>query len=89
METQVIDWGREALLTGLILAAPILLVGLVTGVITGVLQGITQVHDHALSFVPKILAMLVAVAVCLPWLVSRLADYWVTMYNGSTISGGF
>jgi len=70
-----IDIGRQAMNTTLVMAGPILLIGLLVGIVMGVLQAITQIQDYTISVVPKIIVMLIVVALCLPWLMSILTDY--------------
>ena len=70
-----IDLGREAILTAFLIGAPILLVGTAVGLVIGLLQALTQIQDQTVSFVPKILAMVVALGVCLPWIVYRMIEY--------------
>lgn len=79
----VIDMGREALLTALILGAPLLLVAVAVALAVGVLQALTQIQDQTLAFVPKIVAVLIAVGLCLPWLVQRLVEYSQTLLGQS------
>jgi len=80
---KIIDLGREAVLLTLLLAAPVLAVGLVTALIVGILQAATQVQDATLSFIPKIAAMLVAAVVCGPWILSRLVEFARMMFGSS------
>jgi flagellar biosynthetic protein FliQ len=70
-----VDLGRQALLTALLIGGPILLVGLVIGLLVGLLQALTQVQDQTISFVPKIVGMVAALAVCLPWLLQIMLEY--------------
>ena len=70
-----IDLGREALRACFFVGGPILAVGLLIGLTVGVLQAMTQVQDQTVSFVPKILLMLVAIALALPWLSEQMIDY--------------
>lgn len=70
-----IDIGRQALHMTLMIAGPLLLVALVIGVVTGVIQAITQIQDHTLAVVPKIIVLLVIIAISLPWLMSVMSDY--------------
>jgi len=70
-----VDLGREALITAMLVSAPVLLVGLAAGLSVGLLQALTQIQDQTVSFVPKLVAMAAAVAFCLPWLLQRLMDY--------------
>ena len=62
-------------MTALLIGAPILLVGVVTGLLIGLLQALTQIQDQTIAFVPKIIAMIAAVAFCLPWIVQRMMEY--------------
>ena len=70
-----IDLGRDAIMTSLIIGAPVLLVGVVVGLLIGLLQALTQVQDQTVSFVPKIVAMVAALSLCLPWLIERMVEY--------------
>ncbi len=70
-----IDLTRDALMTALLIGAPVLLVGVAMGLLVGLLQALTQVQDQTIAFVPKIVAMMVAVAFCLPWLIQRMMEY--------------
>lgn len=72
---QAIDLGREALLMTTIIAAPVLLAGMVVGLLIGLLQALTQIQEQTVAFVPKLLAMVIALAMTLPWLLSRLMEY--------------
>jgi len=91
MDSQIaVDLGREALMTAVIIGAPILLVGIVVALVVGLLQALTQIQDQTLSFVPKIVAMVAAVGLCLPWLVQRMVEYSETLITNIplTIMGG-
>ena len=50
-------------------------VGAVVGLVIGLLQALTQVQDQTVSFVPKIVAMVLALSFCMPWVVQTLLDY--------------
>ena len=78
---QVIELGREALLTTLILAAPILSVATLIGLLVGLLQTISQVQDPTISTVPKIVGVLAVCFFCLPWLVEKLVAYSSNLYT--------
>lgn len=71
----VIDLGREAIHLALLVGGPILVLSLVIGIGIGMLQAMTQVQDQAVSFVPKLMGMLLAVGVALPWLAGKMVDY--------------
>jgi flagellar biosynthetic protein FliQ len=67
--------GSRALEITLLLAAPLLLVALVTGLIVGAFQAATQINEQTLSFIPKLLAMALAVVVAGPWMLKVLMSY--------------
>ena len=71
----VMTIGSRALEITLMLAAPLLLVALVTGLIVGAFQAATQINEQTLSFIPKLLAMALAVVVAGPWMLKVLVGY--------------
>ncbi|MFB3890494.1 MAG: flagellar biosynthesis protein FliQ [Phycisphaerae bacterium] len=77
---QATDMAREAVMLMLVLGAPVLLTGLIVGLIVSVLQAATQVQDLTLSFVPKIVAMLLAAVITGPWVVERLVEFSRKMF---------
>ena len=77
-----LELGREALTLGLMVVGPMLITGLIVGVIISLLQAVTQIQDQTLSFVPKILAMALALSVFLPWMVSVLTDFAARQLGG-------
>jgi flagellar biosynthetic protein FliQ len=80
--TAALDLGREALLVSLIIAAPVLGVGVVVGLVISVIQTVTQLNDQTLALVPKIVAMVAATMLLVPWLATRLIEYAQAMYAG-------
>ena len=70
-----IDLGREALMVTMQIGGPILLIALIDGLIIGVLQGLTQIHDQTVAAIPKIVIVLAAIGLCLPWLSSKMVEY--------------
>lgn len=76
MEPQVaIDLAREALVIATLIAMPALVVGTVVGLIIGLLQALTQIQEQTVAFVPKLLAMIVAMGLSLPWILTRMIEY--------------
>jgi len=71
----VINLGREALLTVLLVSAPMLILGTVVGLVISIFQATTQIHEQTLSFVPKIVAVLVAMVIFGPWMMTKLVDF--------------
>ena len=76
MNTQdAIDLSREALNIALVIGAPVLLAGMAVGLIVGLLQAVTQVQEQTISFVPKLVAMVLVLSLMLPWLVHQMVQY--------------
>jgi len=74
-----IDLGRDALLLVLVVASPVLLMGLCVGLMIAVFQAMTQLQEQTLTFVPKIAAMAVAAMFLGPWLAARVIEYATDM----------
>jgi flagellar biosynthetic protein FliQ len=71
----VLTIGSRALEITLMLAAPLLLVALVTGLIVGAFQAATSINEQTLSFIPKVLAMALTVVIAGPWMLKVLISY--------------
>ena len=67
--------GSRALEIALALAAPLLLAALVTGVVIGAFQAATSINEMTLSFIPKLLAFALTLAVAGPWMLKTLVGY--------------
>ncbi len=78
---QALDLGRNALLISLVVSGPVLGAGLVVGVIISLLQTITQIQDQTFAIVPKIVAMLGAALLVVPWIASRLIEYTRELFS--------
>nr|WP_284143041.1 flagellar biosynthesis protein FliQ [Escherichia coli] len=72
---------EEAMKVALALAAPLLLVALVTGLIISILQAATQINEMTLSFIPKIIAVFIAIIIAGPWMLNLLLDYVRTLFT--------
>lgn len=76
MDPQVaIDLGRDAMKACFLVGGPILLASLVIGLLIGVLQAMTQVQDQAVSFVPKLICMMLVIGLGLPWLSAQMIEF--------------
>lgn len=72
---QVLELAKSALMLVLTIAGPLLVTALIVGVVIGLLQALTQIQEMTLTFVPKLLAMGVALIVSLPAIGQALADF--------------
>jgi flagellar biosynthetic protein FliQ len=68
----VLDVARDAIWTLVIVSSPLMIVGLVVGVIISLFQALTQIQEMTLVFVPKIIAIFVAMLVALPFMADVL-----------------
>ncbi len=71
----VIDIGQQALHVVALLAAPMLLSALGVGLLVGMFQAATQINEQTLSFIPKLLALALSLAIAGPWMLNLLIDY--------------
>lgn len=71
----VMTIGSRALEMALALAAPLLLAALLTGVIIGAFQAATQINEMTLSFIPKLVAIALTLAIAGPWMLKMLVGY--------------
>ncbi|MEO8856866.1 MAG: flagellar biosynthesis protein FliQ [Burkholderiaceae bacterium] len=71
----VLTMGQEALLTLLMVAAPILGIVLVVGLLISLFQAITQINESTLTFIPKLLAAMLVLALAGPWMLNVLIDF--------------
>ncbi|ERK17878.1 MAG: flagellar biosynthesis protein FliQ [Pantoea sp.] len=77
----VMVMGQDAMRVALMMAAPMLLVALVSGLIISLLQAATQVNEQTLSFIPKILAVAATAVVAGPWMLNLILDYMRTLFS--------
>lgn len=71
----------DVLWNGLLISAPLLAVTLVVGLLISVVQVVTQVQDASLTYIPKIIASVVVLVVCGPWMLKRLVAFSVTLIS--------
>ena len=65
----------EAIKTTIILAAPMLLAGLITGLVISIFQAATSINEMTMTFIPKMLAVAMALLVAFPWMLQVLIDF--------------
>jgi flagellar biosynthesis protein FliQ len=76
----VTSFGREALLVVLLISAPLLGFALLVGVIISIFQAVTQIQEMTLTFVPKILAVLIALLAFGPWIIRIMLNFTTTLF---------
>ena len=68
----VLDVARDAIITLVLVSSPLMLIGLVVGVVISLFQALTQIQEMTLVFVPKILAIFIAMLITLPFMADAL-----------------
>lgn len=71
----IIDLGQSAMIITLLAAAPMLLSGMIIGLIISIFQSVTQIQEITLTFVPKIVVVMVAFVLFMPWMMSVVLGY--------------
>ncbi|TDT50598.1 flagellar biosynthesis protein FliQ [Fonticella tunisiensis] len=83
-ETFILSIGKEAIVTALTVAAPILIVSMVVGLIISIFQAATQIQEQTLTFVPKMIAIIVIMLVLGPWMLKKLVYFTQVMLTNIT-----
>jgi len=73
--------GREAIFTALIVAAPMLLSGLITGLVVSIFQAVTQIQEQTLTFIPKILVSAIAILFFGPFMLAMLTSFTARVFT--------
>ena len=71
----VLRLAEQAVYITLMVSAPIVLIALAVGLVIGILQATTQIQEQTLAFVPKIIAVLVAILLFGPWMMNYMVDF--------------
>lgn len=71
----VLDLGREGLLIMLEVSGPVMLTAVVVGLVISIGQAVTQIQDQTISFIPKIVMMVLAILYTLPWVTALMMEY--------------
>ena len=74
-ETEVLDIARDGMMVMLLVAAPMLLVGLAVGLVISIFQTLTHIQEMTLTFIPKILSVFGAMVIFLPWMLRELIEF--------------
>jgi flagellar biosynthetic protein FliQ len=72
---------RGGVLQILIISAPILLIGMLTGLIISIIQATTSIQEQTLTFVPKIAAILGALIIFGPWIITSMVQFTIRLFE--------
>ncbi len=74
-QDMVVGLARNAVEITLLISLPMLGLGLVVGLLVSIFQAVTQIQEMTLTFVPKIIAVLIGLLVAFPWMMNKMVDY--------------
>ncbi len=80
-ELLIVELAAAAIRTAFMVAAPALVLGLVVGVSISLFQAVTSIQDPTLSFIPKILAIMLVILLAFPWMISIMKDFTENLFN--------
>ncbi len=80
-ELVIAQIGKDALKTALMVAGPALIVSLVVGLLISVFQVVTSLQDQTIAFVPKVIAVMVVVAMSFPWMLQVMLRFTTRMFT--------
>ena len=77
----VIQLAQQALMTVMLVAAPMLGLGLTVGLMVSVFQATTSINEQTLSFIPKIIAVFVAILIFGPWMLRIMIEFFIVIFT--------
>lgn len=80
-ELLIVEIAASAIRTAFLVSAPALLLGLIVGVGISLFQAVTSIQDPTLSFIPKILAIMLVVLLAFPWMISIMKDFTLSLFT--------
>ncbi|MEO6014404.1 MAG: flagellar biosynthesis protein FliQ [Devosia sp.] len=84
---EVLDISREGIWVMILIASPMMAVGLIVGIVIALFQALTQIQEQTLVFVPKILAIFIVMLLALPFMGATLSNY-MTRVADMIVTGG-
>jgi len=83
----VVSLGRQSVELVLMLAAPMLICALLVGLLISIFQAATQINEQTMTFVPKIVAVLVSLIIFAPWMIQKLLSFTSGILAGIATAG--
>lgn len=81
IQSELIGLGVETFKIALMLALPALLVGMFLGLAVSIFQATTQINEMTLSFIPKILGVVIIIILTMPWMMNEIQDFTLRIFN--------
>lgn len=81
MDAQLIALGVSTFKVALLLSLPGLLAGMIIGLAVSIFQATTQINEMTLSFIPKILGVVIVIIITMPWMLNEIRDFSINTFN--------
>ncbi|MEA2072744.1 MAG: flagellar biosynthesis protein FliQ [Campylobacterota bacterium] len=81
MEAKLVALGVETFKIALMLALPGLLTGMLLGLAVSIFQATTQINEMTLSFIPKIIGVVIVIVLTMPWMLNEMTDFATNIFN--------
>ena len=81
MEAKLVALGIETFKIALMLALPGLLTGMFLGLAVSIFQATTQINEMTLSFIPKIIGVVIVIILTMPWMLNEMTDFSMNIFN--------
>lgn len=86
-EQTILEIAREALWVVLLASGPVMVTGLAVGLIIALFQALTTIQEMTLTFVPKIIVIFIAIVVFLPFMMTSVIEYSLTLFDRIAVMG--
>ena len=81
MDSQLVALGVETFKIALLLSLPGLLTGMLIGLAVSIFQATTQINEMTLSFIPKIIGVVIVIILTMPWMLNAITDFSLKVFN--------
>jgi len=81
VEGKLVSLGIQTFQIALYLALPSLLTGMLLGLAVSIFQATTQINEMTLSFIPKVLGIVIVIVLTMPWMINEITDFAVSVFN--------
>ena len=82
-EEMVLSIGSEAIKTTIFLAGPMLMAAMTIGIVVSILQAITQINESTLTFIPKMVAVVLVLVIMAPWMLEVMQQYTAEIFQAA------
>ena len=81
MDSQLLALGVQTFKIALLLSLPALLVGMLLGLAVSIFQATTSINEMTLSFIPKIIGVVIVIILTMPWMMNEISDFSIEVFN--------